>query len=244
MLVAIPAFVVGACAKGGSKAANGARALVSSSTAPHPTTSLAPSRAMPAFVRRGPSTVKAVALTFHGSGDVGLLRELLAIAADRHAALTIFAVGQWLDLNPSVAHTILAGGHELANHTYTHPALGRAAPAAARAEIVKCRDALARHAGSGGRWFRPSGIEVPTPTILQAAAAGGYGTCVGYDLDPHDYQDPGAAAVRTRVAAGLHPGAIVSLHTGHRGTVDALPAILDSLDSHALRPVTVTQLLT
>jgi len=195
-------------------------------------------------VRAGPTDRRAVAFTFHGSGDVGLLDELLAVAASRRAPVTIFAVGTWLDENPALARHILGAGHELANHTFTHPSLGRLDSAQVAVEITRCRDALTRHAGMPGRWFRPSGIEVPTAPILTQAARAGYATVVGYDVDPRDYQDPGAAAVRSRTAAGIHAGAIVSLHTGHRGTVDALAAILDDAAGQGLRPVTVSQLLT
>jgi len=195
------------------------------------------------FVRHGPSDRPVIAFTFHGSGDVVLLDELLAVAAAHRAPLTIFAVGQWLDANPGLARRILAAGHEVANHTYTHPALGRVVAERVGAEISLCRDALARNAGSPGRWFRPSGVEVPGATILEAAAAAGYGTVVGYDVDPHDYEDPGAHAVRTRTAAGTNPGAIVSLHTGHRGTVDAMAWMLRDAAAKGLRPVTVSDLL-
>lgn len=195
-------------------------------------------------MRQGPTDRPAVAFTFHGSGDVGLLDELLAVAASRRALLTIFAVGSWLDENPALARRILDAGHEMANHTFTHPPLGRLDAPQVAVEITRCRDALARHAGMPGRWFRPSGIEVPTATILTQAARAGYDTVVGYDVDPRDYQDPGAAAVRSRTAAGIHAGAIVSLHTGHRGTVEAMAAILDDAAGQGLRPVTVSQLLT
>jgi peptidoglycan/xylan/chitin deacetylase (PgdA/CDA1 family) len=199
--------------------------------------------ALPAFVANGSRDRPIVALTFHGSGDVALLDRLLAVAATHRAPLTIFAVGQWLDANPAIARRVLDAGHELANHTYTHPALGRVGADAARREVQQCRDALIRHAAGPGKWFRPSGVEVPSATILAAAAAAGYSTVVGYDVDPRDYQDPGAAVVRARVAAGVRPGAIVSLHTGHLGTVDALAGILDDLDARGLRPVTVSGLL-
>jgi len=64
-------------------------------------------------------------------------------------------------------------------------------------------------------------MDVASPLVLEQAAKAGYSTVVGYDIDPHDYQDPGALAIVERVRAGLHPGAIVSLHTAHEGTVTA-----------------------
>ena len=195
------------------------------------------------FIRSGPADAGAVALTFHGSGDLGLATELLDAAHTAGVPLTIFAVGQWLDENPDMARRVLGGGHELANHTYTHPALGRLGATTVADEITRCRDALTRHAGGPGRWFRPSGVEVATPLMLAEAGRAGYPTVVGYDVDPRDYQDPGAQQIVARVKAGLHSGAIVSLHTGHAGTVAAFPGILGAIAAARLKAVTVHQLL-
>lgn len=196
-----------------------------------------------AFVNHGPKA-DLVALTFHGSGDVGLVGQLLDEVKRAGVPVTIFVVGQWLAANPSFGHRILADGHELANHTLTHPTLSRLAAPAVTKEITGCRDALSHVTGAPGKWFRPSGVETrPSDLILRSAAEAGYPTVVGFDVDPMDYQDPGADAVVSRTAAGLHPGAIVSLHTGHAGTVSALPRIIDALQSRSLQPVTVSDLL-
>jgi peptidoglycan/xylan/chitin deacetylase (PgdA/CDA1 family) len=196
-----------------------------------------------AFVAHGPVGSGRVAFTFHGSGDPGLLRDLLGAAGRAGVPITVFAVGSWLDQHPDVAAAILGAGHELANHTYTHPALGQAKAAAVADEIVRCRDALTRHAGSPGAWFRPSGLDVPSPLILAEAGRAGYPTVVGYDVDPLDYQDPSAATIAERVGAGLHSGAIVSLHTGHANTVTAFEPIVAAARHRGLAPVRVRDLL-
>jgi peptidoglycan/xylan/chitin deacetylase (PgdA/CDA1 family) len=195
------------------------------------------------FVRQGPTDRKVLALTFHGSGDLGLTNQLLETASRLRAPITVFAVGQWLDANPAMAGRIQGDGNELANHTYTHPALGQVARPGVDQEIVRCRDVLARLTGSGGRWFRPSGIDVPTPLMLDEAGKAGYTTVVGYDVDPLDYQDPGPAAVVDRVRARLHPGAIVSLHTGHQGTVTAFEPIVAAARAAGFQPVVLSALL-
>jgi peptidoglycan/xylan/chitin deacetylase (PgdA/CDA1 family) len=195
-----------------------------------------------AFVSHGPSDSGRVALTFHGSGDLGLLHDLLAVARRLGVPVTVFAVGSWLDQHPEVAGTILGDGHELANHTYTHPPLGQAAAPVVADEIVRCRDALTRHAGSPGAWFRPSGVEVPSATILAEAGRAGYRTVVGYDVDPLDYEDPPAATIVERVAAKLHPGAVVSLHTGHANTVAAFEPMVTAARRRSLTPVRVGDL--
>jgi peptidoglycan/xylan/chitin deacetylase (PgdA/CDA1 family) len=194
-------------------------------------------------VTHGPRNQTTFALTFHGSGSVELFHQLLDVAQGLHAPLTIFAVGSWLDANPDVAHVAQAAGHELANHTYTHPTLGRLGASAVLSEIERCRDALVRHAGSPGDWFRPSGMETATPLVLTQAGQAGYRTVVGYDVDPRDYQDPGAVTISARVKAGLQAGSIVSLHTGHAGTVAALTPMVDNARQAGLEPVLVRDLL-
>jgi peptidoglycan/xylan/chitin deacetylase (PgdA/CDA1 family) len=206
-----------------------------------PSTGAGPGPAV--FVAHGPRDSGRVAFTFHGSGDVGLFHDLLAAAQRAAAPITVFAVGSWIDQHPDVVPALLGAGHELANHTYTHPALGQAAPAVVADEIVRCRDALAHHAGSPGAWFRPSGVEVPSPLILTEAGRAGYRTVVGYDVDPVDYEDPPAATIIDRARAGLHPGAIVSLHTGHAHTVAAFEPMVAAARERSLTPVLVRDLL-
>ena len=102
---------------------------------------------------------------------------------------------------------------------------------------------LRRLTGSPGAAFRPSGGPSITEPMVEAATASGYGVVLGYDVDPADNRDPGAAAVVSRVLAAVRPGSIVSLHLGHVGTVEALPQILTGLHSRGLRAVTAPRLL-
>ena len=165
----------------------------------------------------GPRTQRQVALTFHLSGDPALVSRLLDTAAQAGVPISLFAVGRWLAEHPDLVGRILAEGHELDNHTWSHPVLGRLDGPAVAAEIRRCQAALTRATGRGGRYFRPSGMTQPSPLVLAEAGAAGYPLVVSFDVDPGDYAAPGADAVATRVAAGLRPGSIVSLHTGHAG---------------------------
>jgi peptidoglycan/xylan/chitin deacetylase (PgdA/CDA1 family) len=185
-----------------------------------------------------------VALTFHGSGDPALTGQLLAIAARLRAPITVFAVGKWLEQYPDMATKILAAGHELANHTYSHPSLGQLGRDAVAQEIVWCRDVLVAQSRSTGEFFRPSGVQAqPSALILEEAGKAGYATSIGFDVDPLDYADPGASTVVQRVAAAVQPGSIVSLHLGHAGTVAALEPIVGGLRNRGLTPVLVRDVL-
>ena len=199
------------------------------------------------FVSSGSAARPQVALTFHVSGDRGLATRLLDLLRASRVQVTAFMVGSWLEQNADLAARFVDDGHELANHTYTHLTFPKLDRPTMRSEVERCRDVLQRTAGTPGRYFRPSGTVNGTDdpgAIVRAVASGaGYATIAGFDVDPSDYADPGAGAVAQRTIAAAHPGAIVSLHFGHTGTVDALPDILSALGDRGLRPVTLTDLL-
>jgi peptidoglycan/xylan/chitin deacetylase (PgdA/CDA1 family) len=221
------------------------------SVAPRPTGSGTPRPSTPssssalgsADLVSGPRTSPQVALTFHGAGSADLTRQALAALGAAGAHVTVFAVGSWLVGDPQLATLVLAGGHELGNHTMHHLPMRTLGSAQATAEVQGCAAELRRVTGSSGRWFRPSGTPRSTSTIRAAARSAGYERCVSYDVDSLDWTDPGPDAVVRRVLGAVRPGSIVSLHLGHAGTVAALPRILTGLDGHGLRPVTVSALV-
>ena len=181
-------------------------------------------------------------MTFHGAGDPGLAQELLALLATRKVPVTVLAVGTWLSANPAMATAILAGGHELGNHTWTHPTLSDLNEAGVRAEIQRCRDLLVSLTGQPGTYFRQSSAQNSTPLIRSVAGSLGYRTCLSYDIDGLDWTDPSVATVRHAVAAAT-AGSVVSLHLGHQVTIAALPGILDDLAARGLAAVTASRLL-
>lgn len=198
------------------------------------------------WVVRGPSDTDHVALTFHTDGPTSMVTAVLDLVEARDLVITTFIVGSWLAANPSMGRRIVDGGHDIANHTTTHPTFASLTPAQMTTEIGDCKTTLERATGTPGRWFRPSGtdngIDSPSAAALSAAGAAGY-TVIGYDIDPLDYKDPGAKAVVDRTLAETVGGSIVSLHMGHQGTIDALPDLLDGLADRGLQPVSLSTLL-
>jgi len=228
------------------------RSLPTASSPPVPSTAATATPAVTAVpappggpsveVGTGPAGSQQVALTFHGGGDPATAQSILEIAADRGAHITVLAIGTWLEANPALAATIVGGGHDLGNHTWDHPVLSDLGADDVREEITRCRDLLIQLAGSPGPFFRTSSGQHASELILAEAGAAGYPVTLSYDVDPQDWTDPGAAAVR-QGAAQAAGGSIVSLHFGHPGTVAALPGILDDLQSRGLQAVSASTLL-
>ncbi len=172
----------------------------SSPAAPSSARATAGYPAVAAQVSHGPRTGHRIALTFHGAGDPGIARELLAVFAEHRAKVTVLAVGTWLEAYPQLGREIARQGHELGNHTYRHLDIDSLDREAARREIVRCRDVLKATIGTGGAHFRQSQSPTATPLVRRLAAEAGYPVCLSYDVDSLDYTDPGPTVVRANVA--------------------------------------------
>src|SRR5579875_968436 len=194
-------------------------------------------------IAAGPRTSNDIALTFHGAGPTSMAGRLLDILNGRRTRVTVFAVGTWAATNHPLLQRILAEGHDLGSHTWSHRPMRTLSLAEADSEVARGAAAVAALRHGSGPLFRPSGTP-PSSTVTRAAAhAAGYHRCISYDVDSLDYTDPGPDAVVQNVLRSVRGGSIISLHFGHQGTVDALPKLLDVLAAKGFRPRTVTGLL-
>ena len=194
-------------------------------------------------ISHGPRSGKKVALTFHGAGDPAIANSLLNRLSNTNTHVSVFAVGTFLKSNPEFAKKILDGGHDLGNHTMTHTQMKTISAKRVDAEILECANLLKKLTGSHGSFFRPSGTQYSTALIRKTAQKYGYKNCISYDVDSHDYQDPGKAAVISNINKGIKGGSIISLHFGHQNTVDALPSVIENIKAKGFTPVTLTELL-
>lgn len=201
------------------------------------------SQALSPDITHGARNSKKIALTFHGAGSTDYANSLLDIFKSTSTPITVFAIGAWLKANPSMASKILDGGHNIGNHTMNHYQMKTLNAAKVKSEIAGCAAELKSLVGNHGAFFRPSGTQYSTPLIRQTALKYGYSHCISYDVDSHDYQDPGKAAVIKNVMTNIKGGSIVSLHFGHKNTVEAIPTLLTELHSAGYTPVTLTELI-
>ena len=183
-----------------------------------------------------------IAITFDDGPHPNNTPRLLDMLRERNIKATFYVIGRNVDLYPNVLRRTVSEGHEIGNHTYTHPILSKLGDSAVREELTKCRDAVARAAGVQPRTMRP-----PYGALLQRQREWvhselNYPTIM-WSVDPLDWKRPGPSVVTSRILAGTTPGAIVLAHDLHAGTVDAMPATLDGLLNKGFKFVTVSQLL-
>lgn len=194
-------------------------------------------------IAAGPRTSNDIALTFHGAGPAPMAGRLLDVLKQHRTPVTVFAVGTWAATNRPLLQRILAEGHDLGNHTWSHRPMRTLSRAEADAEVARGAAAVAAVRHGAGPLFRPAGTPTSTAIIRAAARAAGYHRCISYDVDSVDYADPGRDAVIHNVLTAVRGGSIISLHFGHQGTIDALPKLLNGLNAKGFRPRTVTSLL-
>ncbi|MEU5884801.1 polysaccharide deacetylase family protein [Spirillospora sp. NPDC047279] len=182
---------------------------------------------------------KCVALTFD-DGPMPSTTRLLEILAGKKVKATFFVVGRNAAERPDVMRSELAGGHELANHSYTHTDLGRASAGRVRSELQRTQDAVKRATGVTPTLMRPpygsTDRDVAAVTKELGLAQ------ILWAVDPLDWLDRDRRAVERKVVARVRPGSIVLLHDIHPTTVAAVPAIIDRLARKGYVFVTVSEL--
>lgn len=185
---------------------------------------------------------KYVALTFDDGPHPQNTPRLLDLLRQRNIKATFYVIGRNVDLYPAITRRIVAEGHEIGNHTYTHRNMTKLSDASVREELNKTRESIARAAGVKPRTMRP-----PYGALLQTQRSWihseyNYPTIM-WAVDPKDWQRPGPSVVTSRILSATTPGAIVLAHDLHAPTVTAMPATCDGLLRKGYKFVTVSQLL-
>lgn len=183
-----------------------------------------------------------VALTFDDGPHASNTPRLLDILRARNVKATFYVIGKNVDLYPGIVRRTVAEGHEIGNHTYTHPKLSSLGNDRVMSEIRKTDEAVVRACG-----IRPKTLRPPYGALLQNQrqmihSTFGYPTIM-WSVDPLDWKRPGSGVVTSRIVSGTNNGAIILVHDLHASSVDAMPATVDALLRKGYKFVTVSQLL-
>jgi peptidoglycan/xylan/chitin deacetylase (PgdA/CDA1 family) len=200
----------------------------------------------PSVLARGREDARPprVALTFD-DGPSPATPAVLDALAEAGARATFFVLGGQVEQQAAVLRRVVAEGHEVGNHSWSHPDLDVRKDVDLAAEIARTGEAVARAAGLTPRVFRPPYGRDPERWARAAGAAGL--TTVLWSVETWDWEDDAdSETIARRALEGLHPGAIVLLHDGARHdahpTVAALPQILDGVRAAGYTTVTVSEL--
>jgi peptidoglycan-N-acetylglucosamine deacetylase len=208
-------------------------------------------------IRRGGELPGKVALTFDDGPNPEWTPKILDVLKEKGVRATFFIIGENGAANPRLVQRILAEGHVLGNHTFTHPNLGETPDRVAGIELNATQRLIEALTGHSTRLFRPPYFGDAEPSTadeiapMQVAERMGYLT-VGMKIDTEDWQAKVTPddMVKKVVAQATEPdpekrGQVILMHDsgGERSrTVAALPRIIDALRERGIDFATVSEL--
>jgi peptidoglycan-N-acetylglucosamine deacetylase len=206
------------------------------------TPSPAPTPAKPATYAQVRVDQPYIAMTFDDGPSAENTPRLLEMLKQRNIKATFFLIGQNVAANPDLVRRILADGHEIGNHSWTHPQLSKLSDDRVTMEITKTQDAIKDASG-----FTPTLLRPPYGAITPRQrewVEDRFGlNVILWSVDPFDWKRPGASVITQRILSQVRPGAIILSHDIHKQTVDAMPATLDGLIAKGYKFATVSQLI-
>jgi peptidoglycan/xylan/chitin deacetylase (PgdA/CDA1 family) len=201
-----------------------------------------PSSAKPATYAQARVDQPYIAMTFDDGPSAENTPRLLEMLKQRNIKATFFLIGQNVVSNPDLVRRILAEGHEIGNHSWTHPQLSKLSDDRVTAEITQTQDAIKDASG-----FTPTLLRPPYGAITPRQREwieNRFGlNIILWSVDPFDWKRPGASVITQRILSQTRPGAIILSHDIHKQTVDAMPATLDALIAKGYKFATVSQLI-
>ena len=181
-------------------------------------------------------------MTFDDGPSATLTPKLLDLLAAHHIKATFFVIGENVAEHPEIVARAAREGHEIANHSWSHPNFGKMSDESVRRQLQQTDDAIKNATGKRPTLMRPPYGSITAREKRWIHDEFGYDIIL-WDVDPYDWKRPGPAVVRARILKETRPGSIVLSHDIHPGTIEAMPSTFDELEAKGFKFVTVSELI-
>jgi peptidoglycan/xylan/chitin deacetylase (PgdA/CDA1 family) len=201
-----------------------------------------PSTASSILISSGSQQKKEIAFTFDaGSDAVGI--KILDVLKKHNIKSTFFLTGKWVEKFPDYAKRIVADGHEIGNHSYSHPDAVKTTATAFKQDILKAEQIIKNITGvSPQPYFRfPYGSY--NAAALKTVGEAGYPYSIQWSLDSIDWRQPTKEELISRIEAGASNGDIILMHIGGINTPDAVDQVIPKLKAMGYEIVPLSELL-
>jgi peptidoglycan-N-acetylglucosamine deacetylase len=195
----------------------------------------------------GPGKKREIALTFDDAPDENFTPKILDILKKKGVKATFFVVGWRVEAYPDIVKRIVAEGHILGNHSYSHANLPKLKDDAFHEQILKTDRLIEKFTG-----FTPNIVRPPYGNVTERQVewlVTQKKIIVNWNVDSLDWKGLKAEQVATNILSHVHAGSIILQHSGTggggdlSGTVNALPKIIDNLKKEGFKLVTIPELL-
>lgn len=197
---------------------------------------------VPSELSHFPHTNK-IAITLDAGASAAPTPSILSTLKSAGVHVTFFLTGKWCEQNPQLVKEIAADGHEIGNHTYSHPDLRKVSDDAIRDQLAKAETLVVNLTGKSTKpFFRPP-FGARDKRVLGVAADDGY-RCVYWSLDSLDAFKKGITGqeIEERVLSRAKGGDIILMHCGSAPTAAVLPDVIEKLKQRGFDIVTISEL--
>jgi peptidoglycan-N-acetylglucosamine deacetylase len=187
---------------------------------------------------------KIVALTFDDGPTPPFTTEVLNILKKHNIKATFFVTGQNANAHHDIIRRIQSEGHEIGNHSWSHPMMKFRSMEFIRKQI-ESTDRIIRKLGYEGEIHFRSPYAVTSGTLTKTLKSLNKDNIL-FNVDPTDWRKPSSAKITKRIMKQVHPGSIILMHDGggdRKNTVQALEGVIENLSKDGYEFVTVSGLL-
>jgi polysaccharide deacetylase family sporulation protein PdaB len=184
---------------------------------------------------------KRLAISFDATWGTELTDEILAILDSHGIKTTFFLAGYWVDKHPDYVAKIAGQGHEIGNHSYSHPHMNTLSEQGIHYELQKNADLIRDLTGQKTSLFRPPFGEYNNQ-VISIASSLGYHT-IQWSVDSLDWKNLTSSQIYDRVMDQVQPGSIVLFHNAAPGTPGAIRRLIPDLLAKGYEIVPISALL-
>jgi probable sporulation protein (polysaccharide deacetylase family) len=168
------------------------------------------------------------------------LPEMLAALKKHQVKASFFLEGRWVKNNPELAKMIVSAGHEVGNHSYTHPDMKKISAAQTREQLLKTNEVIEAATGKKSIWFAPPSGSYRDETVSIAAEF--KMKTVMWTVDTIDWQKPSPDVLINRVISKIDNGFMVLMHPTE-ATAKSLDRLITLIEEKGLKIGTVSDLM-
>ncbi len=168
-------------------------------------------------------------------------QQIIDILAKYEVKATFFVVGEWVDKYPESVKALHDAGHEIMNHSDTHPYMTKLSPEDMLKQVNACSDKIEKVTGVRPHLFRPPYGDY-NDQVVDTLLENGYYS-IQWSVDSLDWKDLSAKEIASRVTSKMEPGSITLFHNAALHTPEALPAILDYAKEKGIELIKISELI-
>lgn len=184
---------------------------------------------------------KVACLTFDAGWGNEQTQTLLDILKKYNVRATFFLVGDWVEKYPESVKAISDGGHDIGNHSDTHPHIAKLSREKVSEQIENCNKKVEKLTGKRPILFRSPYGEYNNTILKVANELDMFG--IQWNVDSLDWKNLTPPEMLSRIKAKICAGSIILLHNGGKNTPEALPQIIETLKNDGYDLIPVSELI-